>query len=95
MTLATTYTILRRTDTSEYLSHFLFFDPQSMAWTKNLDEVFCFRSHSDAEANGRLILDRLNDPTNRRVRLKCAKAAVKNGELEIGESYPLCVARVA
>ena len=46
-----TYTILFRTDTEEYLCHFLFFDPESITWTKDLNEVFCFRSHSDAECN--------------------------------------------
>ena len=95
MNLSITYTILSRTDTNEYLSHFLFFDPASMTWTKDINEVFCFRSHSDAEANARLILDRLNDPTNRRVGLKCVKAVVKDGELVVGEWYPVNVFLVA
>jgi hypothetical protein len=90
-----TYTILSRSDTGEYLSQFLFFDPESMTWMKDLDEVFCFRSHSDAECNARLILDRLDDPVNRRVGLKCAKATVKDDELDVAEWYPVNVCLVA
>jgi hypothetical protein len=84
MNFPTTYTILSRTDTGEYLSHFLFFEPESLSWTKDLDEVFCFSTYTSAECNARLILDRLNDPVNRKVGLKCAKATVKDGELEVG-----------
>jgi hypothetical protein len=64
-------------------------------WSKDLDEVFCIRSHSDAEANTRLILNRLDDPVNRRVGLKCAKAVVEDGELDVGEWYPVNVCLVA
>ena len=95
MSLSTTYTILSRTDTDEDLSNFLFFDPESMSWTKDQNEAFCFRSHSDAEANARLILDRLHDPTNRRVGLKSGKAVVKDGELEVAEWYSVNVCLVA
>jgi hypothetical protein len=95
MTIPTTRTIIRRTDTGEYLERFLFFDPESLTWTKDPDHVFCFRSHSDAESNARLILDRLDDPTNRRVGLKCAKAVVKDGELNVGEWFSVNVIRLA
>ncbi len=95
MSLPKTYTILSRTDTGEYLSHFLFFDPESLSWTKDLSEVFCFSTSTSAECNARLILDRLNDPVNRRVGLKCAKAVVKEGELVVAEWYPVNVSRVA
>jgi hypothetical protein len=95
MTTPATYTILSRTDTGEYLSQFLFFDPESMTWTKDLNEVFCFRSHSDAECNARLILDRLHDPTNRRVGVKSAKATVQDGKLVAGHWYSVCVCFVA
>jgi hypothetical protein len=64
------YTILRRTDTNEYLSHFLFFMPDPPIWTRDPDEAFPFRTHSDAESNARLILERLGDPTNTKVRLR-------------------------
>jgi len=87
MSIPSTYTILARTDTGEYLSHFLFFDPESMTWSKDINEAFFFRSHSDAEANARLILDQLYDPTNHGVGLKSAKAVVKDGELEVREWY--------
>jgi hypothetical protein len=95
MTIPTTYTILSRTDTSEYLSHFLFFDAESLTWTKNQNEAFCFRSHSDAECNARLILDRLDDPVNRRVGLKSAKAVVKDGKLVVGSWFSVNVCLVA
>ena len=51
--------------------------------------------HSNAECNAGLILDRLNDPVNRRVVLKCAKAVVKDGELQVGGWYPVNVCLVA
>ena len=57
--------------------------------------AFCFRSHTDAECNARLILDRLDDPVNRRVGLKYAGAEVKNGKLVVGEWCPVCIVRVA
>lgn len=91
MSIPTTYTILSRIDTSEYLGHFAFYLPDPPSWTKDINEVFCFRSHTDAECNARLILDRLNDPVNRRVGLKCAKAVVKDGELTVGKWYSLNV----
>lgn len=94
-TLIEGHTILMRTDTGEFLSHFLFFSSDPPKWTKDINEVFCFRSHSDAECNARLILDRLDDPVNRRVGLKCAKAVVKDGELEVGDWYSVNVILVA
>lgn len=95
MSIPTTYTILCRSDTGEFLSHFLFFDLQSLTWAKDQDEAFCFKTYSDAECNARLILDHLNDPVNRRVGLKCAKAVVKDGELEVGDWYSVNVILVA
>ena len=95
MNISTAYTILLRTDTEEYLSHFLFFDPNAMTWTKDINEVFCFRSHSDAECNAKLILDRLHDPTNRKVGLKCANAGVKDGKLSVDDWYSVNVIMVA
>jgi hypothetical protein len=95
MSIPITYTILSRTDTGEYLSQFLFFLPDLATWSKDINEVFCFRSHSDAECNARLILDWLHDPTNRRVGLKCAKAAVKDGKLNVGEWHAVNVCFVA
>lgn len=95
MSIPTTYTILSRSDTGEYLSHFLFFEPESIKWAKDIGDVFYFRSHSDAECNARLILDRLDDPVNRRVGLKCAKAEVRDGELEVGKWYEVNVCLVA
>ena len=56
MSIPTTYSILSRNDTGEYLSHFLSFDPESMTWTKDLDESFCFSTYTSAECNARLIL---------------------------------------
>jgi hypothetical protein len=95
MSILATNTILIRTDTGEYLSHFLFFDPESMTWTKDVNEAFSFRTHTDAECNARLILDRMHDPTNRRVGLKSAKAAVKDGKLNVSEWYAVNVCLVA
>ena len=90
-----TYIILSRSDTGEFLSHFLFFDPESMTWTKDLDEVFLFTTYTSAECNSRLILDRLGDPTNRRVGLKCAKTVLKDGRLDVADWYPVNVIRLA
>jgi hypothetical protein len=47
-------------------------------WSKDLKDAFYFRSHSDAKCNARLILDRLDDPLNRRVGLKSAGVEEKN-----------------
>ena len=77
------------------LVRFEFFSLGPPSWTQDINEVFCFRSHSDAESNARLILDRLDDPTNRRVGLNCAKAVVKDGKLEVAEWFPVNVCLVA
>jgi len=90
-----TYTVLKRSDTSEYLSQFLFFMPDPPTWTKDLDEVFLFSTYTSAECNSRLILDRLGDPTNRRVGLKCAKTVLKDGRLDVSDWYPVNVIRLA
>jgi hypothetical protein len=95
MTIPTTHTIISRTDTGEYLSRFEFFSPDLPTWSKDINKAFCFRSHSDAEVNARLVLDRLDDPLNRRVGLKIAGAEMKKGRLVIGEWYSICIVRVA
>jgi hypothetical protein len=95
MPIPTTHTIISRTDTSEYLSRFEFFLPEMPTWSKDINESFCFRSHSDAESNARLILDRLDDPLNRRVGLKIAGAEMKKGKLVVGDWYSICIVRVA
>ena len=88
-------TIISRSDTGEYLSKFEFFSPKMPTWSKDINEVFCFRSHTDAECNARLILDRLDDQLNRRMGLKYASAEVKDGKLVLGEWHPICIVRVA
>jgi hypothetical protein len=62
MTIPTTYTIISRSDKSEYLSRFEFFSPEMPTWSKDI-----IRSHSDAESNARL-----DNPLNRRIGLKYA-----------------------
>lgn len=49
---------------------FLFFMPDEPTWTREAEHAFQFRSHSDAESNARLILERLEDPTNAKLGLK-------------------------
>jgi hypothetical protein len=93
MTIPTTYTIISRS-TGEYLSRFEFFSPDLPTWSKDIKETFCFGSHSDAESNARLILDRLDDQLNRRVGLKYASAEVKKGKLVVGEWRSICIVRV-
>jgi len=56
MNTLTTFTILSRTDTGEYLSHFLFCLPDAPTWSRDFDAAFSFESHSAMEANARLIL---------------------------------------
>ena len=84
MTISTTHTIISRS-TGEFLSRFEFFSPEMPTWSKDVNEAFCFRSHSDAESIAKLILDRLDDPSNHRVGLKYASAEVKKGKLVVGE----------
>ena len=91
MTIPTTYTIISGSDIGEYLHRFEFFSPEMPTWSKDINEAFCFRSHNDAESNARLILDRLDDPLNRRVGLRIAGAEMKKGKLVIGEWYSICV----
>ena len=57
--------------------------------------MFCFRSHTDAEVNARLILDRLDDQLNRRMGLKYTSAELKKGKLVVGEWRQICIVRVA
>ena len=95
MTIPTTYTIISRSDKSEYLSRFEFFSPEMPTWSKDINAAFRFRSHTDAESNARLILDRLDDPLNRRVGLRIAGAEMKKGKLVMGEWYSICIVRVA
>jgi hypothetical protein len=86
MTISTTHTVISRNDTAEYLCRFEFFSPEMPTWSK---------SHTDAESNARLILDRLDDQLNRRVGLKIAGAEMKSGKLVVGEWYSICIVRVA
>ena len=90
-----TFIILRRTDTSEYLTHFEFWDRNSVKWSANPDEAFLFKTHSDAEINGRMVLDWLKDPLNRNVKLVCAKAGIQKRAMVVGKWYSVNVTRVA
>ena len=90
-----TYTILHRTDTNEYLTHFEFWDRNSIRWSANADEAFLFKTHSDAEINGRMVLEWLGDPLNRRVELSCAKAKICDRQMVLEQGHPVNVTRVA
>jgi hypothetical protein len=90
-----TYTILHRIDTNEYLSHFEFWDRNSIRWSANADEAFLFKTHSDAEINGRMVLEWLGDPLNRKIGLMSSKVTQRDSELVVEEQYPLNVTRVA
>jgi hypothetical protein len=90
-----TYTILHRSDTNEYLSHFEFWNRNSIKWSTNLNEAFLFRTHSDAEINGRMVLEWLGDPLNRHVGLSCAKMEIREDKLIVGHWYSVNVTRVA
>ena len=93
--LPSTYTILHRTDTNEYLTHFEFWDRNSMQWSADVNEVFLFRTHSDAEINGRMVLDWLGDPLNRSVKLLQASVEIRDEEMDLGQWYSVNVTRVA
>ena len=90
-----TFIILRRTDTNEYLTHFEFWDRNSIKWSANSDEAFLFKTHSDAEINGRMVLDWLADPLNRSISLMCANAKWQGSSMEVGDWYSVNVTRVA
>lgn len=90
-----TFAILHRTDTNEYLTHFEFWDRNSIEWSANVDEAFLFKTHSDAEINGRMVLEWLGDPLNRRFGLRCAISKVQGSETILGEWFPVNVTRVA
>jgi hypothetical protein len=91
----TTYTILHRTNTNEYLSHFEIWDRNSTQWSADLNDAFLFRTHSDAEINGRMVLEWLGDPLNRHVGLSCAKMEIREDKLIVGHWYSVNVTRVA
>ena len=93
--LPSTCTILHRTDTNEYLTHFEFWDRNSIRWSVNVDEAFLLRTHSDAETNGRMVLEWLDDPLNRNLKLVCAKAGIQGRRLTVAEWYLVNVTRVA
>jgi hypothetical protein len=93
--IPSTYTILQRADTNEYLTHFEFWDRNSVRWSANADEAFLFRTHSDGEINGRMVLEWLGDPLNRHVRLSCANTRTRDDQLTVGQWYSVNVTRVA
>ena len=93
--LPSTYTILHRSDTNEYLTHFEFWDRDSMQWSENVDEAFLFRTHSDAQINGRMVLEWLGDTLNRYVGLMEATAEIQSHTLIVRNCYPVNVTRVA
>ena len=87
--------ILRRTDTNEYLNHFEFWDRNSIRWTANVYEAFLFKTHSDAEINGRMVLEWLGDPLNRKVGLMSSNVKLSENEMVVEASLPVNVTRVA
>src|SRR3990172_1259094 len=93
--IPSTYTILHRTVTNEYLTRFEFWDRNSVRWSANADEAFLFKTHSDAEINGRMVLEWLGDPLNRSVRLVSSAAEIRRSELIVGDWYSVNVTRVA
>jgi len=93
--IASAYNILHRTDTNEYLTHFEFWDRNSLRWSANLNEAFLFRSHSDAEINGRMVLEWLGDPLNLQVGLISSSAQLSGSEMTVAQGYPVNVTRVA
>ena len=93
--IPSTYTLLHRTDTNEYLANFEFWDRNSIRWSANVDEAFLFKTHSDAEINGRMVLEWLGDPLNRCVRLVCPTAEIRRSELIVGHWYSVNITRVA
>ena len=95
MNIPSTYNILHRTDTNEYLTHFEFWDRNSIKWSADANEAFLFKTHSDAEVNGRMVIEWLGDPLNRFVGLSCAKMEIRDGKLTVGQWYSVNVTRVA
>lgn len=93
--LPSTFTILRRTDTDEYLTHFEFWDQNSIKWSSDLNEAFFFKTHSDAEINGRMVLEWVGDPINRSVNLMCSKVGIQDRSMVVGEWHSVNVTRVA
>lgn len=95
MNIPSAYTILHRTDTNEYLTRFEIWDRKSIRWSANVDEAFLFRTHSDAEINGRMVLEWLEDPMNRSVKLACAVAKIRGRQTILERGHPVNVTRVA
>ena len=93
--LPSTHIILHRTDTNEYLTHFEFWDRDSIRWSTNQDEAFLFKTHSDAKINGRMVLEWLGDPLNRKVGLTQASAKITGDEMTVAQGCSVNVTRMA
>jgi hypothetical protein len=65
-----------------------------MQWSANVDEAFHFKTHSDAEINGRMVLDWLGDPMNRHLKLMSVAAEITHRTLIVGKWYPVNTTRV-
>ena len=89
------FIILQRTDTQEYLSKFEFFTPDPPQWSSEPTDSLRFITHSDAESNFRLILDRMGDPLDRALRIRKCEVAVKGDEFIMSEPTALSVSIVA
>jgi hypothetical protein len=90
-----TYTILHRTDINEYLTHVEIWDRNSVKWSPSMDDAFLFNTYSDAEINGRMVLEWLKDPLNRNVNLMSANAGIRECAVIVGQWHPVNVTGVS
>ena len=90
-----TFTVLVRSDTSQYLIKFEFFNPDPPQWSSDPKDAMRFDRHDYAESNFRLIIERMGDPLNKTVRLKSCKVTVDGSDLVVTKSMSMCVVRVA
>ncbi len=70
--------------TGEYMTYSTSSHLRCQLGLKISTRCFVSESHTDAECNARLILNRLDDQLNRRVGLQYASAEVKKGNLVVG-----------
>jgi len=77
------------------MSKFEFFTPDPPQWSSEATDSLRFITHSDAESNFRLILDRMGDPLNRTLRIRKRQVAVKDDEFMMSEPTALSVSIVA
>jgi hypothetical protein len=94
-TYSNSFIILQRMDAQEYLSKFEFFNTDPLQWSSDPNDTLKFIGYEIAESSFRLIIERMEDPLNKAVRIMMCKVTVNGDELIVKAPEALSVVRVA